>query len=46
MEMAEALIAHCEWKNRLYLAISAREYLDRESIASDQVCTFGQWLHK
>jgi len=43
--MAEALIAHCEWKDRLYLAISAREYLDRESIASDRVCAFGQWLH-
>lgn len=43
--MAEALIAHCEWKDRLYQAISAREHLDRESIASDRVCAFGQWLH-
>lgn len=45
MEMAETLIAHCEWKDRLYQAIAKREQLDRDMIASDKLCAFGKWLY-
>jgi hypothetical protein len=45
MDMTEALLAHCEWKDRLYQAIANREEVDRDLIASDCNCQFGKWMH-
>ncbi|RQO57316.1 chemotaxis protein [Paucibacter sp. KBW04] len=45
MDLDNAIKVHGEWKLKLRTAISAKEQLDAPSIAADNVCPFGKWLH-
>jgi len=45
MDLDSALNAHADWKVKLRAAINARAKLDAESIARDNCCALGQWLH-
>ncbi len=45
MDLAHAIAKHTEWKLRLRSAIGRRETMDLASIARDDVCELGQWLH-
>ncbi len=40
-----AIGSHIHWKVTLHEAIARRAVLDVATIASDERCTFGQWLH-
>ena len=40
-----AISRHTEWKFRLRGAITRQEKLDADSIACDDRCVFGKWLH-
>lgn len=46
MDLAKATQAHTNWKVKLRLAISRKETLDVHTIAADDACEFGQWLHR
>jgi methyl-accepting chemotaxis protein len=45
MDLDSASKAHSEWKVKLRLAISNKEQLDAASIAQDNCCALGKWLH-
>lgn len=45
MNLDTALAAHTEWKTKLRSAISAQSSLDAGTIARDDCCAFGKWLH-
>ena len=45
MDFDSALAAHQEWKVKLRGAISAQSQLDAASIAKDDCCALGKWLH-
>lgn len=45
MDLDVAIKAHGEWKLKLRAAVSAKEQLDAKSIAADNVCPFGKWMH-
>jgi hypothetical protein len=45
MDLETAIQAHGEWKLKLRGAIQKKEQLDAASIAKDNVCPLGQWLH-
>jgi len=45
MDLAGAVNSHTDWKIRLRWAISERSILDLDTIARDDCCEFGCWLH-
>lgn len=45
MDLDLATQAHASWKVKLRAAIAKKEQLDAASIARDNCCTLGQWLH-
>lgn len=45
MDLQEAIRAHSDWKTKLRGAISAKSQLDAKTIARDDCCVLGKWLH-
>lgn len=45
MDLDQALAKHAEWKTRLLAAIASDETLDTATIAKDNCCELGKWLH-
>lgn len=45
MDLQEAIKAHSEWKMKLRSAIASHSTLDVETIAKDNCCALGKWLH-
>lgn len=45
MNLDDAIKAHTEWKIKLRTAIQAKQQLDATTIARDNACPLGQWLH-
>ncbi|OHX10836.1 CZB domain-containing protein [Chromobacterium sphagni] len=45
MDLEQALVRHTEWKNRFREAIFRQESMDADSIARDDCCELGKWLH-
>ncbi|MCP5269507.1 MAG: CZB domain-containing protein [Zoogloeaceae bacterium] len=45
MNLDTAIGKHAEWKVKLRSAIARQETLDAESIAKDNCCELGKWLH-
>lgn len=45
MDLQEAIRAHSDWKTKLRGAISAKSQLDVATIARDDCCLLGKWLH-
>lgn len=45
MDLTDAIKAHSDWKLKLRGAIVAQSTLDAESIAKDNCCALGKWLH-
>ena len=45
MNLDNAIAAHAEWKTKFRSAIQKKEQLDAASIALDNKCPLGQWLH-
>jgi methyl-accepting chemotaxis protein len=45
MDLQEAIRAHSEWKTKLRGAITAQSTLDVATIARDDCCQLGKWLH-
>jgi len=45
MDLSKAIDAHGEWKVKFRQAINGKERLDAVTIAADNCCNLGQWLH-
>lgn len=45
MDLNQAVERHTEWKTKFRLAISKRESMDAATIAKDNCCELGKWLH-
>ena len=45
MDFNEAIKAHSDWKMKLRSAIQAQTTLDAATIARDDCCVLGKWLH-
>jgi Chemoreceptor zinc-binding domain len=45
MDFNDAIKAHSDWKMKLRGAISAQSQLDADTIAKDNCCVLGKWLH-
>jgi len=45
MNFEDAIRSHVEWKNTLHTAIVQQTRLDAATIARDDCCTLGKWLH-
>ncbi|EHR69711.1 hypothetical protein BurJ1DRAFT_0832 [Burkholderiales bacterium JOSHI_001] len=45
MDLNAATQAHSEWKIKLRMAIAKKETLDAATIAKDNCCALGKWLH-
>jgi len=45
MDLQEAIRAHSDWKTKLRGAISSKSQLDVATIARDDCCMLGKWLH-
>lgn len=45
MDLSQAIRKHTEWRLKLRSAISNRETLDVATIAKDNCCELGKWLH-
>lgn len=45
MDLTEAEAIHRDWKIKLRNALINRESLDESTIAADNCCTLGKWLH-
>ena len=45
MDLNEAIKAHGEWKMKLRGAIQSQSTLDVATIARDDCCALGKWLH-
>ncbi len=45
MDLQEAIRAHSDWKTKLRGAISSKSQLDVSTIARDDCCALGKWLH-
>ncbi|WP_430421803.1 CZB domain-containing protein [Phenylobacterium sp.] len=45
MNLDNAITAHAEWKMKLRGAIDRCESVDADSIAADNCCELGRWLH-
>jgi methyl-accepting chemotaxis protein len=45
MDLSQAIQKHAEWKLKFRGAISGQESLDAITIAKDNCCELGKWLH-
>ena len=45
MDLKQALAAHVEWKIKFRTALANKESLDAATIARDDCCALGKWLH-
>ncbi len=45
MDLDNAIGKHAEWKVKLRAAITKKETMDAATIAKDNACELGQWLH-
>ena len=45
MDLDQAIAKHAEWKFMFRSAIFKKETLDVNSIARDDCCELGKWLH-
>ena len=45
MDLEQAVQKHAEWKTKLRVAISKQEKMDVATLAKDNCCELGQWLH-
>lgn len=45
MNLDEAFKAHGEWKMKFRLAMASHEQMDAATIAKDNCCNLGKWLH-
>lgn len=45
MDLNQALEKHAEWKVKFRSAISKKESMDAATIAKDNCCELGKWLH-
>lgn len=45
MDLSQAIDKHAEWKLKFRTAISKQETMDADTIAKDNCCQLGQWLH-
>ena len=45
MDLNQAIERHVEWKVKFRLAISKHETTDAATIAKDNCCELGMWLH-
>jgi methyl-accepting chemotaxis protein len=45
MDLESAIGKHAEWKMKFRSAISKQEQLDAATIAKDNCCDLGKWLH-
>lgn len=45
MDLKQAIEKHVAWKMKFRAAIDARQTMDQVSIAKDDVCDLGAWLH-
>ena len=45
MDLNQAIEKHSEWKIKFRQAISDKETMDAETIAKDNCCELGKWLH-
>jgi hypothetical protein len=45
MTAEQAMTAHKAWKERFRIAMATREQFDLATVAADNCCDFGQWLH-
>ena len=45
MDLNNAVQKHAEWKVKLRSAISKHEQMDVTTLARDDCCELGQWLH-
>lgn len=45
MDLDKAISAHAEWKTKFRAAISKKERMDVSTIAKDNCCELGKWLH-
>lgn len=45
MDLTEAEVIHRDWKLKLRSAILNKEGVDESSIAADNCCSLGTWLH-
>lgn len=45
MNLDDAIKAHGEWKIKLRMAMVKKERLDAATIARDDCCALGKWLH-
>jgi methyl-accepting chemotaxis protein len=45
MNLAQAIEKHAEWKLRFRNAIASQEIMDTATIARDNCCELGRWLH-
>ncbi|HXG49160.1 MAG TPA: CZB domain-containing protein, partial [Methylomirabilota bacterium] len=45
MDLNQAIEKHAEWKLKFRAAISKQETMDAATIAQDNCCELGKWLH-
>lgn len=45
MNLDNAVAAHAQWKTKFRAAIDRKEQLDAATIAKDNCCELGKWLH-
>lgn len=45
MDLDKAVKTHGDWRVKLRSAIQSKEKLDARSIAADNTCELGKWLH-
>jgi hypothetical protein len=45
MNFEDAIRSHVEWKHTLHMAIVQQTKLDAATIARDDCCALGKWLH-
>ncbi len=45
MNLDTAIAAHAEWKFKLRTAITSQTQVEAASVAKDNLCALGSWLH-
>lgn len=45
MDLEDAVAKHSEWKTKFRMAISKKEAMDAATIAKDNCCDLGKYLH-
>lgn len=45
MDLDNAIAKHAEWKVKFRTAINKQELMDADTIAKDNCCELGKWLH-